>query len=312
MKKRKTWIIIICIAAVLIAAAVIALAVTRARTPKTPVSQANAANFGALLTDLVNAAETPGAGDEETIRADLAAIRAVSKKDHAIAASIAEHWQSVYLDPDYRLFLYHGGGSAPELAEAGIPDSPTHAIVVLGYELEDGQMQPELVGRCETAAAAARAFPHTILVCSGGATGPNNPDGNTEAGLMKAYLTERCGIDEARIFIDEDAMTTQENAVNTFRILQENKVRTMTIVTSTYHQLWGQAVYHTVAELYRQQHGYPVEIVGNYCYDTEPTVEMYRHGARIAAFQIAGILELPEDVIRALPSFFPTAAERAA
>ncbi len=155
-------------------------------------------------------------------------------------------------------------------------------------------MQPELVGRCEAGAALARALPSAILVCSGGATGPNNPEGHTEAGLMKQYLIENCGIEEGRIFIDEAAMTTAENALNTFAILQKGGVRTMTIVTSEYHQRWGQAVYNAVAALYRQQHGYAVEIVGNYSYAIEAP-EVYAHGDRIASMQIAGILQLPPE-----------------
>ncbi len=304
MKKRRVFIGIACalILLVLLAAALVLLL---PRGEEGLTAEDNAANFGELLTHLVYAYETPTEADGQTIEADLAAIRKVSKRDYELARSIADHWRGVFLDEDYRLYLYQGDAAAPELADAGIPNSRSHAIVVLGYELMDGEMQPELMGRCEAAAAVARAFPETILVCSGGATGPNNPDGHTEAGLMKAYLTERCGIDEARIFIDEKAMTTAENAVNTFQILQENKVQSMTIVTSGYHMRWGQAVYHTLAELYRRQQGYSIESVANYCFDTEPSVEMYRAGDRIAAYQIAGILELPEDVIRSLPSFVP-------
>ena len=44
------------------------------------------------------------------------------------------------------------------------------------------------------AAIAARVFPDSILVCSGGATGDNNPERHTEAGLMKQYLAGTCGI----------------------------------------------------------------------------------------------------------------------
>ena len=147
------------------------------------------------------------------------------------------------------------------------------------------------------------SLPSAILVCTGGATGENNPEKHTEAGLMRDYMVNECGIDPARIFIDESAMTTQENAVNTYKILQANGIGTMTIVTSSYHQRWGQAVYHALGELYRRQNGYDVKIVGNYCYDTEPTVPLYRKDARIAVMQIAGILELPEEVIRSLPPF---------
>lgn len=160
-------------------------------------------------------------------------------------------------------------------------------------------------------AAAARALPSAILVCSGGATGENNPEGHTEAGLMKKYLSEICGIDAERIFIDEKAMTTAENAVNTFEILRKNRIKTMTIVTSAYHQRWGQAVYNAVGAVFRERYNYDAEIVGNYCLEIEPSVEMYRLDDRIAVMQIAQILGLPEDVVRSLPSLrmTPSAAE---
>ena len=306
MKKRV--IVILLIVCLLAGLAVLGLKLSEKAGP--PVSEANGRNAAQLLADLVSAVETPEAGDDERIEADLAAIRAVNKKDHELLKAVADHWRQVYLDPGYELNLYRAGGDAAELTAAGVPDNPSHAIVVLGYELRDGAMQPELEGRCEAAAAAARALPNAILVCSGGATGENNPDRNTEAGLMKAYLTERCGVEAARIYIDEEAMTTQENAVNTFRILQEKGVKTMTIVTSSYHQRWGQTVYHTVAELYRRRNGYSVEIVGNYSLDREPDVPMYAMDARIAAFQIAGILELPDEVRATLPSFFPSGGLR--
>jgi hypothetical protein len=295
MKKR----VIVVLLAVCLLAALTALALRLSQKEGPPVSQANARNAAALLTDLVTAAESPSEGDAARIAADLDAVRSVSRSDYRLLKAIADHWQQVYLDPAHELCLYRGDGTAPELMDAGIPDGPTHAIVVLGFELMDGEMQQELVGRCEAAAAAARALPNAIMVCSGGATGPNNPDGHTEAGLMKAYLTEKCGIDPARIYIDEAAMTTQENAVNTFRILQENGVKTMTIVTSAYHQRWGQALYNAVGALYRQRMGCDVEIVGNYCCDVENAA--YQNGDQIAAMQISGILQLPGGGTQGMP-----------
>ena len=266
--------------------------------PVTGISEAGKPLVGQLLGDLLTAAESPSGSDAQTIAADLAAIRAQSRSDYEIANSIADHWQRVYLDPEYRLYPDTGDASSA-CAEAGIPDSPLHAIAVLGYELRDGQMQPELVGRCEAAAALARACPNAILICSGGATGANNPEGHTEAGLMKAYLTDACGIAGERIFIDERAMTTADNAVNSYVIMQEHGVTSMTIVTSSYHQRWGQALYNAVGTLYRQQYGYAPEIIGNYCYDIEPDNPVFRDSARIALQQIAGVLGVSLNAGRA-------------
>lgn len=262
------------------------------------ISGEDAANFGKLLKDLVNMYESQEPGYAQIIEEDLAAIEAVSRKDHSVAASIASQWQNTYMNRDYRQFIYDGSGDAGDLSSSGIPDSNGHAIVVLGYALDFGQMQEELRLRCDAAAALARSFPSSIIVCSGGATGSYNPDKNTEAGLMKKYLSETCGIDASRIYTDEEATDTQQNAENTLRILQANSIKYMTIVTSAYHQRRGQAVYNAAAQLYRAQYGYSVEIVGNYNYgkDAIPPQDV-----RIAAWQIAGILGLPEEIINTIP-----------
>ena len=257
-----------------------------------------------LLEDLLTAYEQPGEGDGQRIEADLFAVRAISEADYPVAKAVADHWRQVYLDPDYALCCHGAGDVAPELEGAGIPDAATHAFVVLGYELQDGEMTEELKGRCEAAAAAARSFPNAILVCSGGATGPNNPEKHTEAGLMKQYLVEVCGIEESRIFTDERAMTTAENAVNTFAIMKDQGVESMTIVTSSYHQRWGQALYNALAAIYEQQQGYHARLIGNYCFDTQPSVEVFLKDDWFAIYQLGEILKLPRAQMARLPDVY--------
>ena len=260
------------------------------------ISEDNKGRFAALLTALADAYESPKEGDDARIDAKLDAIREVSASDYEIAQAIAEHWRDVYLDDDYPLFVYREGEErATSLEQTSLRDNARHAFVVLGYELKNGEMQPELKGRCAAAAAAARSFPSTIIICSGGATGDNNPSKHTDAGMMRDYLVKRCGIEASRIHIDESAMTTLENASNTIEMLQQQGVETMTIVTSTYHQRWGQAVYNAVAALYRRYFGYSVTIEYNYCFDTEPEHEMYRNDDRPAIHQIAQLLNVPME-----------------
>jgi len=256
------------------------------------ISKANISNFRALLKNMQTAYANPSSANAGAIRENITAIVGQNESDGEVATSIAECWEKVYLDPDYPLYLYTGGDRAETLEQTAIPDSADHAFVVLGYELKNGEMTDELKGRCDAAAAAANSFPNTILVCSGGATGKNNPERHTEAGLMKAYLTEQCGIDPNRIFVDEKAMDTVDNAVNTFAILQKQGVRTMTIVTSSYHQRRGQVIYNAVAALYRQLYGYSPEIAENYCLDIEPANEKLRNDASTAISQLSAILGL--------------------
>ena len=258
------------------------------------ISEDNMTNFSNLLTGMMLAYEQPSEGDDAFFDMALEAIGSVSDTDLELATAILDHWRSVYLNPNYPLYLYQGEESAGTLAVPNIPDSPTHAFVVLGYELKDGEMTDELIGRCNAAAAAARAYPTTILVCSGGATGDNNPEMHTEAGMMRDYLRDVCGIDEARIYTDERAMTTLENAVNTFAILREQGVQTLTVVTSAYHQRWGQVLYNAMAALQRLGSGYSAELVGNYSFPIEAP-EQFRQDDRFALRQLSSMLGLPRE-----------------
>lgn len=250
----------------------------------------NRENFTRLADTLLQAYEEPSDGTMEEIDAIVEEIRAVSEADGEVALSMADHWKKVYLDPDYPMYLYQGGKTANVLMDAGIPNSAKHAFVVLGYQLQDGEMADELKGRCNAAAAAARSFPGTILICTGGATGANNPDGHTEAGMMKEYLVKQCGIAPSRIRTDERAMTTVANAVNTFRIMKKEEVTSYTIVTSAYHQRWGQATYNLIGALYRQSEGYEAELIANYSYDYAPTVDAYKREAQVGYRQLTTIL----------------------
>ena len=258
------------------------------------INEDNMTNFTNLLTGMMQAYEQPSEGDEALFDMALEAIGSVSATDLELATDILDHWKSVYLNPDYPLYLYQGEESAETLAVTNIPDSPTHAFVVLGFELKDGELTDELIGRCEAAAAAARFYHNAILVCSGGATGDNNPEGHTEAGMMRDYLVDKCGIDAARVFTDERAMTTLENAVNTFAILRQQGVETLTVVTSSYHQRWGQVLYNAMAALCRLGSGYSAEIVGNYSFPIEPS-ERFRQDDRFALRQLAVMLGLEDS-----------------
>lgn len=244
-------------------------------------------NYATLLRDMVDAYEQGG----NTDRMD----RDVEALQDDMAAFIAAHWKKVYLDPDYQLLLL--GKDDP----SQLPIMGKHAFVVLGYELLNGEMTDELKGRCDAAAEAARAFPDSILVCSGGATGSHNPERHTEAGLMKDYLEKICGISEKRIFIDERAKTTVENAVNTFAILREQEIESITIVTSSYHQRWGQVLYNAMAVRSMKQDGYYAEIIGNFCFDVLPSDELFLQDDRIAVRQLGEILGLPRYQMDMLP-----------
>ncbi len=289
MKKRTVIIVIVCLIVI-----VLYMAIRRDMVASSPVDTDNAKNFGTLVMDLVSAYETPSSEDAQTIDTDLAAIRSVKENDYMVAKALADTWQEVYLNPDYPLFVY-GKDDPAELEKYGVENDPSQAIIILGYALSNGEMQPELISRCDAAADLAKTYPDAILVCSGGATGKNNPEKHTEAGLMKEYLTKNCGIDASRIYTDEKALTTVENVRKTFEILEKQKVQTMTIVTSQYHQLRSQALYGVMAKLCQLQRGYSVRSVGNYCYELAASSDIPDH--RLAIQGMAEILRLPQEAV---------------
>ena len=120
---------------------------------------------------------------------------------------------------------------------------------------------------------------------------------------MRDYLVREKGIDASRIFIDEQAMSTVQNAVNTFEILRARGVRTYTLVTSSYHQRWGQVLYNAMGAFYRQLYGYSAELVGNYSYEIAPR-DSYLHDDRWAVRQLASMLGLSEDTLDAMKRMF--------
>ena len=250
----------------------------------------NIARFMELL-DLLEATVGDDAPDRAEIDRALDAIRQGSEDDYDIARAIVDHWYATVLDMDYRMYIYRGEDRAEALERSGLDFSGKHAFVVLGYQLEDGGMQEELIGRCDAAAAAARSFPDSILITTGGATGANNPDMHTEAGMMKDYLVREHGINPYRIFTDTEAMSTLENAVNAFRILEEQGIESLTIVTSDYHQRWAQILFNAMAAVYEKETGYRVRITGNFNYPARPNASR-TSGVRVGLGQLSSLLSL--------------------
>lgn len=220
-----------------------------------------------------------------------------SNLDYAIMKNVGKKWNELFMN-NWKPYIYSPeengkDGKATVLANSGIPDSEKHAFVCLGFQLKDGEMLPELKGRCETVAAAARQFPKTKIYVSGGPTGPNNPDKHTEARLMRDYLVNECGIDSSRIYMDERAMTTVQNAENTFAMLQENGIESITIVTSNYHTRRGTLLYYAESQLFEYGKGYKCHIIGNLGYYIEgKDLEPASHAAR----SLKQILGLPNTV----------------
>ena len=105
------------------------------------------------------------------------------------------------------------------------------AIVVLGYELQNGQPAEELRLRVQAGAEAyARGLSKKIVVSGGAAPGSRI----TEAAVM-AQLLLRAGVPQEAVMLEDRAQDTMENLRFTARLLGGAKGKRVLVVTSDYH-----------------------------------------------------------------------------
>ena len=111
------------------------------------------------------------------------------------------------------------------------------AIVVLGAGLEtNGTIKAKLVARLEQCRKLARLYRDAPIILTGG-----NPKGGvTEAYVMSQWCLRK-GIRCQRIWLEDKARDTVENALYTSAILQKLGVTEVTVVTSLSHMRRGLA-----------------------------------------------------------------------
>lgn len=118
----------------------------------------------------------------------------------------------------------------------GLPQDDSLCIIVMGFRLNyGGAMDQELIRRLEVALASAEKYPNAYIVCTGGGTTSSNPY-VTEAGQMAAWLKNK-GVAAERIIVEDMSFSTEENALNTYRILSRDypQVNSLALVSSDYH-----------------------------------------------------------------------------
>ena len=156
----------------------------------------------------------------------------------------------------------------------GLPDTDALCIVVLGFQLApDGTMREELTERLRVALRCAEKYPNALVVCTGGGTAANEPSA-TEAGKMAKWLTEN-GLSPARVIVEDKSLTTAQNAIFTFDILEQRypQVTKLAIVSSDYHIATGTLLFGAEAILRAKQAGAEtVSVVSNAAYAAPSTV----------------------------------------
>lgn len=151
----------------------------------------------------------------------------------------------------------------PDVLPDGLPEDDSLCIVILGFSLnDDGSLADELVARLSVGLASAQKYPNAYVAVTGGGTA--NVPNVTEAGQMAAWLQEN-GIEEQRIIVEDQSLSTNENAVNTYRILRDDypTVTSLAVVSSDYHVPRGCAMFKTMCHYVTFNGGRAIEVVGN-------------------------------------------------
>lgn len=210
-------------------------------------------------------------------------------------SSIMDYWRYVNTD----MTLYNG------VLPDGLPQDDSLCIVVMGYALaSDGSMKKELVGRLETALASAQKYPNAYIVCTGGGTAKNDKT-VTEAGQMAKWLIQK-GVVKERIIVEDQAMSTVGNALNTCAILSADYpgVTHLALVTSDYHLARSCLLFYAQAALTTTEDVPALCVAANAAYKTG------RAGSESIESQAENLSQLSKIPISGMPEPKLSKAER--
>lgn len=183
----------------------------------------------------------------------------------------------------------------------GLPDTDELCMIVLGFQLNpDGSMKDELIERLTVAKASAEKYPNALIVCTGGGTASENPNA-TEAGEMAKWLIES-GVDASRVIVENQSLTTAQNAIYTYQILTEQypQVKKLAIVSSDYHIATGTLLFEAQAILRAEEPGKEaMAVVSNAAWHAPS-------GTLSTMFQAGALIELSGDVETAFAIYYET------
>lgn len=165
------------------------------------------------------------ANDSGKIESCLDALEAENPAEGALWRRIMTDW----------VRLNEAGFEDHRVLPDDLPQDDSLCVVVFGYGLgADGSIQPELEDRLYVALNAARQYPNAYVAVTGGQT--SEVAGVTEGGQMAVWLRAQ-GVAESRLIVEDQALSTTQNAANTYKLLMSAypQVKTLAVVTSDYH-----------------------------------------------------------------------------
>ena len=208
---------------------------------------------------------------------------------NAVDSSLGEKWGRI-------MDLWEAPVTVSDALPDSLPPDDSLCLVALGFQLNpDGTMRDELIERLKVLLRASGQYPNAVIVCTGGGTAADDPTA-TEAGRMAEWLAAE-GVDPARIMIEDHSLTTAQNAVFTFGILEQRcpQVRQIAIISSDYHIATGTLLFGAEAILRDS----PAEVVSNAAWHAPA-------GSLSAMFQAGALIELSGNTETAFAVYYET------
>ena len=264
---KKTLIFVILVLCMAVAAVFPAMAEEASTSAAQPLIELAVVSFAAN-----------GARDGE-------ALSAIS----AIDPSLGEKWTRI-------MDLWEAPVTVNAELPDGLPEDDSLCLVGLGFQLNpDGTMRDELIERLNVMLAASEKYPNAIIVCTGGGTAADDPTA-TESGRMAEWLEAR-GVNPSRMIIEDHSLTTAQNAIYTFDMLEEQytQVKQIAIISSDYHIATGTLLFGAEAILRDSE----IEVVSNASWQAPG-------GTLSAMFQAGALIELSGDVETAFEIYYET------
>lgn len=233
-----------------------------------------------------------GSYGEEAAEKEQELLKELKKADPEAAAK----WEAVL---DYWKYANQEIEINYDVLPDGLPDTGELCLVALGFQLNpDGSMKEELQERLKVVLASAQKYPNAHIVCTGGGTAKENKEA-TEAGEMAKWLQEQ-GIAKERIIVEDESLTTAQNAMFTYQLLAEQapEVSRIAIISSDYHIATGSLFFEAWNILQQDEPDHlNAQVVSNAAYKAPK-------GTLSTMFQAGGLIELSGDIDTAYDIYY--------